>query len=267
MSDKSGYSAQPYVPFADLIDLKGRSAVVTGGASGIGLAVSRRLAEAGASVIMASLDAGGSQALIADHPRAVYVETDITKQGSIDVLIGQAVSRHGGIDILVNNAGIYPLKAFDDVDASFWDKVFDLNVKATFFASQAASRQMKLQGRGGAIINLASICAHKPMVNLSAYDSSKGAIIALTRNIAKELAGSGIRANSISPGLTATPGNLEPELYRQHQENGVLGNIPLGRPAEPFEIAGAALFLASPMASYVTGIDLKVDGGWYLHGS
>ncbi|RTQ35642.1 SDR family oxidoreductase [Variovorax gossypii] len=266
MSDAPSYRALPHVPFADLLDFSGKTAVVTGGGEGIGLAIARRFAEAGSRVVVGDLHPGRCGELAAEGFDVRHVPTDVTEHDQIEGLLDAAVAMHGRIDVFVNNAGIYPLRAVEEIDAAFWDHMFAVNCKAMFFGAQAASRRMKAHGQGGAIVNLSSICGHKPMPNHCAYDASKGAVLAMTRNLALALAPHGIRVNSVSPGLTATPGNLKPELFRQLQDSGVLDNIPLRRQAEPFEIASTVLFLASPMASYVTGTDLMVDGGWFLHG-
>ncbi|SEF25233.1 SDR family oxidoreductase [Variovorax sp. NFACC27] len=266
MSDAPSYRALPHVPFADLLDFSGKTAVVTGGGEGIGLAIARRFAEAGSRVVVGDLHPGRCGELAAEGFDVRHVPTDVTEHDQIEGLLDAAVAMHGRIDVFVNNAGIYPLRAIEEIDAAFWDHMFAVNCKAMFFGARAASRRMKAHGQGGAIVNLSSICGHKPMPNHCAYDASKGAVLAMTRSLALALAPHGIRVNSVSPGLTATPGNLKPELFRQLQDSGVLDSIPLRRQAEPFEIASTVLFLASPMASYVTGTDLMVDGGWFLHG-
>jgi len=261
------YQALPYRPFAELLDLSGKTAVVTGGSNGIGFAISRRLAEAGANVLIGSLAPERSGELIEAGFAVDFHATDVSRPSDIQGLADTAIERFGGLDIWVNNAGVYPLQAIDDIDAGFWDAVHAINTRAVFLGAQAAQRQMRRQKSAGAIVNLSSICAHRPMANHCTYDASKGAVLAMTRSLAKDLSAFNIRVNSISPGLTATPGNLEPELLEQHRQNNVLGNIGLGRAAEPWEIADAVLFLVSPLSSYVTGIDLLVDGGWLLHGS
>jgi NAD(P)-dependent dehydrogenase (short-subunit alcohol dehydrogenase family) len=261
------YQALPYRPFAELLDLSGKTAVVTGGSSGIGLAISRRLAEAGANVLIGSLAPERSDELIEAGYAVAFEATDVSQPGDIERLANAAIERFGGLDIWVNNAGVYPLKAIDEIEADFWDALHAINVRAVFLGAQAAQRHMRRLSSAGAIVNLSSICGHRPMANHCTYDASKGAVLAMTRSLAKDLSSFNIRVNSISPGLTATPGNLAPELLEQHRQNNVLGNIALGRAAEPWEIANAVLFLVSPLSSYVTGVDLLVDGGWLLHGS
>lgn len=261
------YQTLPYQPFAGLLDLSGKTAVVTGGSSGIGFAISRRLAEAGANVLIGSLAPERSAELVEAGFSVAFHSTDVSCPQAIRQLADVAVERFGRLDIWVNNAGVYPLKAIDAIDAGFWDGLHAINTRAVFLGAQAAQHYMRRQGDGGAIVNLSSVCGHRPMANHCTYDASKGAVLAMTRSLAKDLSAFKIRVNSISPGLTATPGNLAPQLLEQHRQNNVLGNIPLGRAAEPWEIADAALFLVSPLSSYVTGIDLLVDGGWLLHGS
>ncbi|MDD2003741.1 2-dehydro-3-deoxy-D-gluconate 5-dehydrogenase [compost metagenome] len=253
-------------PFESLLDLRGQVAVVTGGSSGIGLDISRRLAQAGARVVIGSLARERTDELVHEGLDVHFVATDVSCREQLERLAAEA-SGQGRLRIWVNNAGIYPLKSIDEVDESFWDRMQAINTRAVFFGAQCAQAQIRRHGEGGSIINLSSVCGHRPMTNHVTYDTSKGAILAMTRSLAKDLSRHGIRVNSISPGLTATPGNLEPELFRQHQQNRVLENIPLGRPGEPYEIANVALFLASPLASYLTGTDITVDGGWLLHGS
>ncbi|MDZ4394453.1 SDR family oxidoreductase [Cypionkella sp.] len=266
MTEASCYQHRPYAPFQTLLDLRGQIAVVTGGSLGIGEAVSRRLLEAGATVVVASIMEGALDALQADFGPVHYRHCDVTRPHDIDALFDWIEAEFGRLDILVNNAGIYPLCATDDVTPDFFDRIIAVNLKGSFFTTQRAMRLMRAAGNGGAVVNLSSICGHKPMPNHCVYDSTKGAVLAMTRNLARSGAVSGIRVNSISPGLTATPGNLAPELFRQLSESGVLQNIPLRRAGEPSEIANAILFLVSPMASYMTGADLLVDGGWSLHG-
>jgi NAD(P)-dependent dehydrogenase (short-subunit alcohol dehydrogenase family) len=261
------YQALPYRPFAQSLDLSGKTAVVTGGGSGIGFAISQRLAEAGANVLIGSLAPERSSELIEAGFAVAFLPADVRRPRVIQQLADTAVERFGSLDIWINNAGVYPLKAIDEIDADFWDELHAINTRAVFLGAQAAQRQMRRQGSGGVIVNLSSICGHRPMANHCTYDASKGAVLAMTRSLAKDLSAFNIRVNSISPGLTATPGNLEPELLEQHRQNNVLNNIPLGRAAEPWEIADTVLFLVSPLSSYVTGIDLPVDGGWLLHGS
>ncbi len=260
------YKHLPYQNFDELLDLKGKTAIVTGGANGIGLAISKRFAEAGANVVMASLAEENSSELIEAGYPAIFVQTNVTKEEDVDNLINTAAEKFGSIDILVNGAGVYPLKAIHDVDEKLWDFVFSINLKAYFFIAQKVTKYMIDNDIKGSVVNISSICGHRPMGNHVTYDSTKGGVLAMTRNMAYMLTKDGVRVNSISPGLTATPGNLEPELFKQLQEAGTLDHIPMGRAGEPYEIANAVLFLSSPMAGFITGTDIMVDGGWSLYG-
>ncbi|MGI6152741.1 MAG: SDR family NAD(P)-dependent oxidoreductase [Christensenellaceae bacterium] len=262
MSNEGVYTHLPYVEFKELLDLKGKTAVVTGGGDGIGLAISKRLAEAGANVVMGSLGEEKTQEVIGAGYPSKFVQTDVTDLNAIKNLLSEANKTFGSVDIYVNNAGIYPLKAIHDITPEFWDRMFAINTKAMFFGAQLSSQYMIDQGKGGAIVNMSSICAHRPMHNHVTYDASKGAVVSMTRTLAKDLGPHNIRVNSVSPGLIATPGNLEPELLKEHEDMNTLNNIPIKRRGEPYEIGNAVLFLVSPMASYVSGIDMLVDAGW-----
>lgn len=260
MSD-SVYTHLPYVEFEQLLNLKGKTAVVTGGSDGIGFAISRRLAEAGATVVAGSRTPGKTEELFPKYP-GMHVVCDVTKHEDIEHIFQKTKETYGTVDILVNNAGVYPLKPIFEITEEFWDRVYHINIKAQFFAAQTAGRYMIEQGTGGVILNLSSICGHRPMNNHVTYDSTKGAVLSMTRSLAKDLGQYNIRVNSISPGLTATPGNLDPELLAEHERMGTLEHIALKRRGEPYELASAALFLCAPISSYVTGTDLLVDGGW-----
>ena len=265
MSAKYEFQHVPYTDFNDLLNLKGKTAIVTGGGSGIGLAVARRLAEAGANVVMAALAEEHSAEIINDGFPAMFVKTNITNEDDVENLVNSAVQRFGSVNILANVAGIYPLKPIHEVEPAFWDKVFAINTKGPFFLAQKVTEQMVRQGNGGAVVNISSLCAHRPMKYHVTYDTTKGAVLSMTRNMAYSLAEYGIRVNSISPGNVATESQLEPTLLKQQEEAGTLKRIPLGRPAEPFEIANAVLYLCAPISSYITGIDVKVDGGWAMY--
>lgn len=261
MSDNV-YKHLPYMEFEKLFNLTGKTAIVTGGSNGIGFAISTRLAEAGANVVIASRSEGRIPELIEKGYPVKHVICNVQNINDIDNVCTAARKEYGSIDIYVNNAGIYPLKPIHEITQEFWDKMYAINVRAEFFGAQIASKYMIEQGTGGAIVNLSSICGHRPMNNHVTYDSSKGAVLSMTRSLAKDLGPYNIRVNSVSPGLTATPGNLDSELLQEHEKMGTLEHIAVRRRGEPFEIGSAVLFLCSPAASYVSGTDLLVDGGW-----
>jgi meso-butanediol dehydrogenase / (S,S)-butanediol dehydrogenase / diacetyl reductase len=237
----------------------GKTAVVTGGASGIGLAITRRLIDEGARVAVGDLKAGE----VGDD--VLMVTTDVTKEADIERLIASAADRFGGVDLAFNVAGGSRPGYIVDLAEEDWDFTVDLCLKGVFLAMKHQARQMIRQGRGGAIVNIASLNAHVPMHAGSAYVSAKAGVELLSRNGALEFAEHGIRVNAILPGLVQTP------LTRRHFDNpdalaAFVDRIPMGRPAQPEEIAAPALYLASSDASYVSGSSLLVDGAWAVSG-
>jgi len=264
-------STSPTVPapaLAQLIDLSGKVAVVTGAAMGIGLAIASRLHEAGATVVLADLDAAAATdaAATLDHQRAgsaTAVRADISVATDVDAMITTAVDTFGAIDILVNNAGIYPFAPFLELDPALFERVLRINLVGAFTAMQAAARQMIAQGRGGRIINVTSIDAlHPSMAGLAHYDASKHGLWGLTKNAALELAEHGIAVNALAPGAVATPGagSADSETGRE-----MAARIPLHRMANADEMGRVAVFLASDLSSYLTGSQVVADGGMLLH--
>lgn len=261
-------------PWSSLFDLKGRVAVVTGGAMGIGAGIATRLAEQGASVVVADVDEKAGPAAVAalPHPGGaahLFVRTDVRDVAQIDRLVEAVVRERGRLDILVNNAGIFPFAPALTVTPDVWNRVLEINLRGPFFLARRAALQMQKQGGGGAIVNIASIDALHPTGSLAPYDASKGGLHMLTRSLAVELAPLGIRVNAIAPGSIATPGAAQamptaPGVDAAQLMQSFLTRIPLKRMGEPDDIARAALFLASPAASYVTGVMLVVDGGYLL---
>ena len=254
-------------PLPELLDLSGRTAIVTGGGAGIGLGIARRLHEAGAAVVVADLDAdaAASAASHLDTVRpgsALGLRADVADGASVDDLVAAAVERFGSVDILVNNAGIYPNVPFTELDAETFRHTIDVNLVGVFLTTQAAARRMIEQGRGGRIINVTSIDAvHPSMIGLSHYDASKHGVWGFTKNIALELAQHGIWVNAIAPGGIRTPGVGEiDEAVMQSFES----VIPMRRMGEPDDIARVALFLASDLSDYMTGSQIVVDGGRLL---
>jgi 2-deoxy-D-gluconate 3-dehydrogenase len=163
---------------------------------------------------------------------------------------------------MVNNAGIFPKTPIDEAEMATWDRVIGVNVRGLFFCSREASLQMRKQGWGGSIINIASVSAFQPQFALSAYDTSKGGVWMLTRNLAVELAPYKIRVNSVSPGMIQTEAYATPEGMEYNKRR--LYRIPVGRAGRPDEVGNVVLFLASAAASYITGSDIVIDGGFTL---
>jgi len=244
-------------------DLKGKVAIVTGGGRGIGRAIALGLAGAGASVVIAGRTAeqldSVAREIAALGGQALTVVTDLTVQDQINNLVEKTVKRFGRIDILVNNAARSFLRSLLDLREDGWDKVFDTNVKAAWLLSRAAARVM-IEQKGGRIINITTVGAEKAELGMAAYGCSKAALKMLTRCMAREWAPFGILVNAVGPGLTRTdfskPIWSNPDIAK-HVES----LLPMGRLAEPEEIVGSVLFLASDLANYITGHSIYVDGG------
>jgi NAD(P)-dependent dehydrogenase (short-subunit alcohol dehydrogenase family) len=245
--------------------LKGRSALVTGAARGIGAATARALAEQGASV--GCLDVTGAEAaavaLQADGFRAFGVTHDVRDSASWGAVVARAREAHGPVDILVNNAAVRsPPDSAVDQRESDWDRVIDVNLKGVWLGMKAVLPEM-IAAESGRIINISSLAAVIGMMNLLTYSASKGGVVAMTRQVAIEYAEYGITANSIGPGITDTPGMNEsntPEMSRVFSAAVPLKR--LGRSAEP---AALAAFLAGPDGGYITGQFIPIDGGWSAH--
>ncbi len=243
-----------------MIDLVGMTALVTGGNQGIGWAIAEVLAQHGARLVVNYPDDTRYPARLSElGENALAVRANVARLEEIDAMFAFLDQRIGPIDILVNNAGIYPRAAVLDLDEATWDAVLDVNLKGTFFCAQAAARRMTNRG-SGRIINIASDSALIPAANGAHYCASKAGVVALTKSLALALAPRGILVNAIAPGLTDTAqpryGMTEAEIAAYGRES-----IPIGRIAEPEDIARATLFLASSLAAFVTGQTIFVNGG------
>lgn len=259
--------ASPHVtPLHELIDLRGRTAIVTGAAMGIGQAISQRLHEAGASVVVADLDLEAAerttlalQTVRADS--ALPVRTDVSEPADVASLVDAAVGAFGSVEILVNNAGIFPIAPLAQLDLATFRRVVDVNLTGLFMCTKAVSERMIARGAGGRIINITSIDAlHPSMIGLAHYDASKHGAWGFTKNAALELAEHRIWVNAIAPGGVLTPGVGDLGEATQAFE----AAIPMHRMGQPDDIARVALFLASDLASYITGAQIVVDGGRLL---
>lgn len=252
--------------------LTGRSAIVTGGAMGIGWGITSRLVEAGANVLIGDLDGdlAAEKAGELDGPgSAEAITLDVTDPAAGDSLVSACVSHFGSVDVLVNNAGIYPSIPMMEMDRDAFQRVIDINLIGLAFVSKAVGRRMAEQGTGGKVINIASIDAlHPSQVGLAAYDSSKGGVLMFTRAFALEMAAHGVQVNAIAPGGISTEGTAAPlegsgmtEEQMQAMIEEFMKGIPLGRMGEPDDIAKVAVFLASSASDYMTGELVVVDGG------
>ncbi len=260
---------------AELLDLGGRTALVTGAAQGFGFAAARRLAEAGAAVLLTDRRADAVEAAagrLADYDdRIAWAAGDVSVPEEVDDLVSVAVERFGRLDVLVNNAAAYSNVRIDEMPLDRFAGVLDVNVNGAFWCARQAARQMIGQG-GGAIVNVTSIDAlHPTSKGMSHYTTSKHALWGLTKCLALELGPSGIRTNAVAPGPSLTEGAIEyikagaPEgidIERQWAE--AAGRVPMRRWADPDEIARVVVFLASDLSAYVNGAQIVVDGGYLL---
>lgn len=242
--------------------LADKVAIITGAGSGIGKATALLFAKEGAKVVIADIDnAGGidtQNAIKAKGGKAIFVHTDVSVASEVANLVGITMDRFGRIDILFNNAGIFMKSTpVELIDESLWDRIFAVNVKGIFLAVKSAVPEMKKAG-GGVIINTASMTAVRPLKNMCAYATAKGAVITLTRALALELAPYQIRVNCINPAITETP---IISVLSEEQKKATVSTIPLGRMAKPEDIAYAALYLASDESAMLTGSSINVDGG------
>jgi 2-dehydro-3-deoxy-D-gluconate 5-dehydrogenase len=255
-------------------DISGKAAIVTGGALGIGFGIVERLVEAGAQVVVADMNKEALET-VPNRLKGGKVRTlvlDVSKDEGWEKLVKACVNDFGKLDILVNNAGIYPQVPLLKMEPALFDKVLSINLKGLAFLSKAAAAQMIKQGKGGAIVNIASIdSVHPSMVGLAAYDASKGGVLSFTKNFAVEVAPHGIRVNAIAPGGINTEGTSKPleasgmtPAQMKAMMDGFMARIPMKRMGEPDDIAKVALFLASDAAGYMTGSLVVVDGGMLL---
>jgi 2-deoxy-D-gluconate 3-dehydrogenase len=245
-----------------LFDLSGRTAIVTGGSTGLGAAMSLALAEAGANIVL--VDHAAREEVAARirgmGRQATALVADLTAGGAVEKIMNTTISKFGRVDILVNNAGIIrraPALEFTEKD---WDDVLALNAKSVFFLAQAAARDM-IARNYGKIINIASLLSFQGGILVPSYAASKGAVAQLTKAMANEWTRHGITVNAIAPGYMATS-NTRPLREDPVRSRAILDRIPAGRWGAPEDIQGAVVFLASRASDYVAGHVLVVDGGW-----
>ncbi len=240
------------------IDLDGRTAVVTGGASGLGLAIAERMAQSGAQCVIWDYDADALKALPATLAGATTLKVDVSDPGAVEDAARGTVDKHGSIDILINNAGITGATATVwDYPVDEWARVFAINVNGTFYCSRSIVPYMLKTGYGR-VVNIASVAGKDGNPNASGYSASKAAIIALTKSLGKELADTDIRVNCVTPAAVRTP--LFDQLPQRHIDF-MLSKIPLGRFGLPEEIASLVTWLSSAECSFSTGAVFDLSGG------
>lgn len=262
-------------PLSALFSLRGRTAVVTGGAKGIGSAVCTRLAELGANVVVGDLDTTEAEKLAAELARLHSVKTaavslDVRRADSVERLADEALALDGAIHVWVNNAGIFPFGNITDTSEEEWDDVMDINAKGVFFGIKAAAarmRQAKAEGPSKVIINMSSISGFRGQAGRAHYTASKHAVLGLTKSAARELGPDGIRVLAIAPTMVKTPGldtfNVSGGAgEKQAIEQRLLARLPLGRICNPDDVARVVAFCATDLASMMTGSALLVDGGY-----
>ncbi len=251
------------------IDLSGKMAIVTGGASGIGRGIAEMFARLGAAVTIADIDLAAAEKVASELEAAGYpalaVEMDVQDAAAVEGMLARTVERFGGVDILVNSAGVGTESPIVEMLEEEWDWVLGVNLKGTFLCTRAVAKWWIEHQRKGKIINLSSINETVPLAGEAHYSASKGGVMMFTRAAALELAPYGIQVNALAPGMIETPLTEEitliPELRQMH-----LKQIPLGRFGRPEDVAKAAAFLASELSNWVTGHSLFVDGGMHLIG-
>lgn len=281
------------IPFDQLLSLRGRCAIVTGGSRGIGEAVVMRLAQAGASVVVTARHQEGltkvEAKVGAQGGKAAGIQADAAKMTDAQRVVDFAIGRFGSVDILINNAAVFPPRLSIEMTEAIWDATVDTDLKGPFFLSKLAALQMIKAGRGGRIVNVLSTEIVRPTGMLAPYGAAKAGLMAVTHSMAVELGQYGIQVNAVVPGATMTaeriaamqsnamnapfesaPTDAPQTLAKQRelmQKGGLaehLSNMPLGRTGYPDDLAKAVLFLVSNMASYVSGTSILVDGAQTL---
>jgi NAD(P)-dependent dehydrogenase (short-subunit alcohol dehydrogenase family) len=237
--------------------LEGKVAIVTGGAQGIGAAIAAGLAAEGAIVVVADL-----------NPPEGGIGADVSDEDDVGRMVDETLDRHGRLDILINNAGLYAslaMRPFTEIPLEEWRQVMDVNVASMFLTCRAAVPVMRAQGDGGKIVNISSGTPFRGVPFLVHYVTSKGAIVALTRALAKELGKDGIHVNCVAPGFTMSAGvEAHPEVVEKLRDVTVAART-IQRDQVPEDVVGAVVFLCTPAADFITGQTMVIDGGQYFH--
>lgn len=248
--------------------LEDRTAIVTGGASGIGREIALKMAEEGAKIVIADISADPNEKQIPAHEEvkknggtAIFVETDVSNERSVQEMVYKAAERFGKIDILVNNAGVHHSATVSEETEDGWESIIDVNLKGCFLCSKHVVQHMLEEDVEGDIVNIGSIAGLVGYAGSAAYCASKGGVVELTREMAVDYGKQGINVNAIDPGVIET--NMTREMLEDEQTREFMEqNILTSRIGMPEDIAHAAVFLASDKSNYITGENLVVDGGW-----
>ena len=249
--------------------LDGKVALVTGAAQGIGAEYARALAQSGAAVLLSDVaDAAQvAESIARAGGQAAAVHTDVCDDVQVAAMVDEAATRFGRVDILVNNAGLFAtlaLKPAEDISSAEWDRVMAVNVRGTFACCRAALPHMRRQGYGK-VVNVASGTVFKGTPGMLHYVASKGAVVALTRALAREAGGDGVRVNCLAPGLTMSEGVRTNPSWAEQVVAANVASRALRREAEPADLVGALLFLCAPASDFMTGQTVVVDGGSVMH--
>ena len=246
--------------------LTGQTAVVTGGAQGLGFAIAERFISEGARVVLGDLDLGATEAAAKQLGRdskdgvALAVRCDVTQADEVDALVAAAMERFGGLDIMVNNAGITRDATMRKMTEEQFDQVIAVHLKGTWNGIRKAATIMR-ENKSGTIVNMSSLSGKVGLVGQTNYSAAKAGIVGMTKAAAKELAHLGVRVNAIAPGLIRS---AMTEAMPQHIWDQKVAEVPMGRAGEPSEVASVALFLASDLSSYMTGTVMEVTGGRFM---
>src|SRR3954447_20056012 len=240
--------------------LDDRAAIVTGAAQGIGFEIAKLFTAEGASVVLADIDAEHANAAAERLDRAVGVACDVTVPGGVDELVAHRVENHESLDVMVNNAGITRDATMRKMSLEDFDAVLSVHLRGAWLGTRAASLAMR-EADGGAIVNMSSVSGKVGNIGQTNYSAAKAGIVGLTKAAAKEVAHAGVRVNAVQPGLIKTPmtAAMREDIFAAREQE-----IPMQRAGEPEEVAKAVLFLASDLASYITGVVLEVAGGRHI---
>jgi len=245
-----------------MFNLTGKVAIVTGAARGIGQSIAIEFAKHGANVVVNDIIPGQDTVnkIRTLKRKSIFVKADVSNKKQVENVINETIKKFKKIDILVNNAGIFVVEPTEKITEESWEKTMNINLKGCFLCAQATANQM-IKRKKGVILNISSVAGLEGYAQAAAYCASKGGIRLLTKALAAEFGAKGIRVNSIHPGIIETA-MTKSLLGDKKTKQGMLMKIPLKKTGKPIDIAGAAVFLASDAASYITGTEIVIDGGW-----